>query len=82
MMRAPVGSSLKVSGIRMAVPAAGPEPGQHADQRAEDAADQREGEVLQAHRRRQARHQMLQGVHGAPPHNPNAPIGSGTLSQW
>src|SRR5688572_26235187 len=27
MMRAPVGSSLKVSGIRIAVPAAGPRPG-------------------------------------------------------
>ena len=42
-----------------------PEPGQHADQRAEDAADQREGEVLQAHRRRQARHEVLQGVHAS-----------------
>ena len=60
-----------------------PEAGQHADQRAEDAADQRESEVLQAQRRRQARHQMLQACPSrALPHIPNAPIGNGTLSQW
>ena len=64
-MRAPVGSSLKVSGYQDRGAGGGPEAGQHADERTEDAADQRESEVLQAQRRRQARHQMLQRVHRA-----------------
>ena len=81
MMIAPVGSSLKVSGIRMAVPAAGPSPGSTPISVPSDAADEREGEVLQAHRRRQARHEVLQGVHCQLPQIPSTPIGSGTLSQ-
>jgi hypothetical protein len=54
--------------------------GENTDQRTEQAADQREGQVLQAHRRRQTGHEMFERVHHAP-QRPSMLIGSGTLSQ-
>ena len=79
---APVASSLKVSGIRIAVPAGGPEPGQHADQRAEHAADESidAGTAgLSAAANPDSRCCKRVTTRSQ---SPNRPIGSGTFSQW
>src|SRR4029453_18411730 len=65
MMSAPIGSSVKVSGDQDRRARCRPKPWEHADQRAQEATNQREAEVLQARCRRQAREQMLEGVHRA-----------------
>ena len=62
MMSAPLGSSSKVSGMRIAVPAVGPSPGStpiSVPARSRSG----KGEILQAHRRSQARQKVLEGFH-------------------
>ena len=80
MMMAPVGSSLKVSGMRMAVPAAGPSPGStpiSVPSMQPISAKRRFCRLMAA-----ARPVMRWfRVSTAAPQIPNTPIGSGTLSQ-
>ena len=81
-MIAPVGSSLNVSGIRIAVPGGGTQSGQNPDQRAQDATGERVGEVRRAQRGGESRQEVRERVHrGILPQSPNGPTGSGTFSQ-
>ena len=56
---AEVGDIVKVSGSRIATPLAPPRPGQHADQHAEDDADEHQADV---HRRQHDGEALHQGI--------------------
>ena len=80
-MRAPVGSSLKVSGIRIAVPAAGPSPGStpiSVPRMQPISAKARFCRLIAAVRPVM---RCCKVSTARPSQIPNAPIGSGTLSQ-
>ena len=63
MIRAVTGSKLNVIGSSIAIVAVGPMPGQDADERAEEDADEAPEDVLRAERGREAEGEVGEQVH-------------------